>query len=122
MTPLETVRTFIGHIENKDLDAALALCTSDVEYDNVPMPTVYGLEQVRTLLAPFVSGATAIEWVIHREAESGDIVMNERTDRFQLGERWIEIAVAGVWELRDGKIALWRDYFDLQSFNGQMGG
>jgi limonene-1,2-epoxide hydrolase len=49
-------------------------------------------------------------------------VMNERTDRFQMGDRWIEIPVAGVWELRDGQIALWRDYFDMGQFNEQLSG
>ena len=122
MTPLETVRTFIKHIESKDIEAALELCTDDIEYDNVPMPTVYGKEDVRTFLGPFVAGATAVEWVIHREAATGDIVMNERTDRFEIGDRWIEIPVVGVWELRDGRIALWRDYFDLGQFNEQLAG
>lgn len=122
MTPLETVRAFIAHIEAKDIESALALCADDIEYDNVPMPKAHGIGEVRQFLGPFIEGATAIEWVVHREAATGDVVMNERTDRFQLGDRWLEIAVAGVWELRDGKIALWRDYFDLAQFNESMAG
>ena len=122
MTPLDTVRTFITHVESKDLEAALALCTDDIEYDNVPMPTAHGKDEVRSFLGPFIAGAGAIEWVIHREAATGDIVMNERTDRFEMGDRWLEIPVVGVWELRDGLIALWRDYFDLGQFNEQLAG
>src|SRR6476661_7280149 len=122
MTSLETVHAFIAAIEAKDLDKALTLVTDDIEYDNVPMPTANGVEEVRAFLGPFIDGAAEIDWVIHREASVGDIVMNERTDRFLLGERWIEIPVAGVWELRDGKIALWRDYFDIGQFNAQMAG
>lgn len=122
MTPLETVRAFIAHIEAKDIESALALCTDDIEYDNVPMPTAHGVGEVRQFLEPLIAGAAAIEWVVHREAATGDIVMNERTDRFQLGDRWLEIAVAGVWELRGSKIALWRDYFDLAQFNEALAG
>jgi len=122
MTSLETVHAFIAAIEAKDLDTALTLVTDDIEYDNVPMPTANGVDEVRAFLGPFIDGASKIEWVIHREAAVGNIVMNERTDRFLLGERWIEIPVAGVWELRDGKIALWRDYFDMGQFNAQMAG
>jgi limonene-1,2-epoxide hydrolase len=122
MTALETVHAFIAAIEAKDLDKALTLVTDDIEYDNVPMPTANGVEEVRAFLGPFIDGASEIEWVIHREASVGDIVMNERTDRFLLGARWIEIPVAGVWELRDGKIALWRDYFDIGQFNAQLAG
>jgi limonene-1,2-epoxide hydrolase len=30
--------------------------------------------------------------------------------------------VAGVFELRDGKIAAWRDYFDMATWTRQAGG
>ena len=44
-----------------------------------------------------------------------------RTDGFRLGDKWIKLPVAGVFELNDdGKIKLWRDYFDLEDFNRQM--
>jgi limonene-1,2-epoxide hydrolase len=49
--------------------------------------------------------------------------MNERVDRFWLeGGHTIELRVAGVFKVRDGKISVWRDYFDLQEFNSQMPG
>jgi limonene-1,2-epoxide hydrolase len=32
------------------------------------------------------------------------------------------LPVAGVFEVRDGKIAAWRDYFDLATFTKQLGG
>jgi len=122
MNPAETVTAFIRAIERKDLDAALALVTSDVEYDNVPMSKVHGPDAIRTTLGPFLAGASAIEWIVHRQTATGDVVMNERTDRFHMAKGWIEIAVVGVWELRGGKIALWRDYFDLASFTKQLQG
>lgn len=46
--------------------------------------------------------------------------MNERTDRFLLNGKWIEIGVMGVFEFKNGKIAAWRDYFDLGQFQRQM--
>jgi limonene-1,2-epoxide hydrolase len=122
VTPDETVTEFIRRIEAKDVDGAFELCTDDIEYDNVPMPTAHGKEEAVGFLRPFVEGAAAIEWVVHRQTATGDVVMNERTDRFQMGDRWIEIPVAGVWELRDGRIALWRDYFDMGQFNEQLSG
>jgi len=48
------------------------------------------------------------------------VVFNERLDRFLIDGRWIEIAVTGVWEVHDGVISLWRDYFDLAAFQRQM--
>jgi limonene-1,2-epoxide hydrolase len=113
------VNEFIGAIERRDLDAAVALMTDDVVYDNVPMAAITGRDQVRAILGPFVEGASAVEFVVFRQAESAGLVMNERLDRFEIGGKWLEIPVAGVFEVADGKIALWRDYFDLATFTGQ---
>jgi limonene-1,2-epoxide hydrolase len=50
---------------------------------------------------------------------SGDVVMNERVDRFLIRGTWLEIPLMGVFVLRDGLIAEWRDYFDLADFTRQ---
>ena len=126
MTPDELIRTFIKHIEGKDLDSACALMTDECEYDNVPMSKVFGPEAVKQILGPFTAGCSEIDWVIVRQSSSGDmtsgIVLNERIDRFKMGERWIELPLAGVFEVKNGKIALWRDYFDLPTFQKAMAG
>ena len=120
MTPEQTVTAFIQAIEAKDLDAAMALAADDIVYDNVPMSAVTGVEATRGLLESFAGSSDEIEWVIHHQVATGDTVMNERTDRFRSGDTWIEIPVAGVWVVVDGRITLWRDYFDLQGFMDQM--
>lgn len=126
MTPDELVRTFIKHIEAKDLDSACALMTENCEYDNVPMSKVFGIEAVKQVLGPFTAGCSEIDWVIVRQSSAGDmtsgIVLNERIDRFKMGERWVELPLAGVFEVKNGKIALWRDYFDLGTFQKAMAG
>ena len=57
---------------------------------------------------------------MHRQVADGNLVLNERTDRFLVGGRWLELPVAGIFELRDGLIVLWRDYFDLDTIMKQM--
>ncbi len=120
MTPLETVNAFIRTLEANDLDAACALVAPDCEYDNVPMIKVFGPEGVKSILAPMFADCTEIEWVVHREAESGTTVFNERLDRFKMSHGWLELPVNGVWEVVDGKITLWRDYFDAATYMKQM--
>jgi limonene-1,2-epoxide hydrolase len=114
------VTTFIKANEAKDLDAIVSFLTDDCTYENVPMTAVTGPDGVRATLEPFYTGAGQIEWRVLRQVAEGNTVMNERIDRFELGGKWLEIRVAGVFEVRDGKISLWRDYFDLAQFTSQM--
>ena len=119
-TPLDTVRNFIAALERKDFDAAVALLADDCEYDNVPMGKVHGAAVVRAALEGFLAPCTTIEWVVTREAETGTVVFNERVDRFEMAHGWVEMPVAGIWEVVDGTITLWRDYFDLGTFQRAM--
>jgi limonene-1,2-epoxide hydrolase len=119
---LTVVNTFIGLLEAKDLAAACALVTDDCEYDNVPISKVFGPAAIAAILEPLFSQASHIEWPVHRESASGSTVFNERTDRFHMPFGWVELPVVGVWEVRDGKIALWRDYFDFQNYLKQFPG
>jgi limonene-1,2-epoxide hydrolase len=46
-------------------------------------------------------------------AVNGDVVLTERIDTFTVGEVVAPLRVMGTFEIRDGKISAWRDYFDL---------
>ena len=119
--PDEVVRAFVAAIERRDIDAALALVADDVVYDNVPIGAVTGPDGIRDALSRLLGAAEQIEWVTRNQVGAGDVIMNERLDRFQLDGRWVEIPVAGLFVLRDGRITLWRDYFDLATYRRQTG-
>ena len=107
--------------EARDIDALVAVLTDDVVYENVPMGVMHGHDEVKTMLTSFLAGTERVEWEVLEQVESGDTVMNERVDRFWLaGGHSIELRVAGVFKVRDGLVAVWRDYFDLEEFNRQM--
>jgi len=95
--------------------------TDDAIYENVPMSALKGHEEIRSLLGPFLGGAGSCAWEVLNQVEQGDVVMNERVDRFTMADgKNVAIRVAGVFEIRDGKVAVWRDYFDLAEFTNQM--
>ena len=120
MSALDTVNAFMKAAADRDYDTAVSYLTDDIEYQNMPLPPVNGKDAVRGTLDMLLANADGSEWVVHREVENGNVVMNERTDRFNIGGKWMELPVAGVFELRDGKIFLWRDYFDLETIMKQM--
>jgi limonene-1,2-epoxide hydrolase len=97
-----------------DPEALASYFTEDAVYHNIPMDPVQGREAIRDFIAGFTAAIDGIDFRVHRQVSDGTVVMNERTDvmhRKDGGE--IPLPVMGVFELRDGKIAAWRDYFDM---------
>ena len=121
MTNEEVVNTFMARVTAMDLDGALELVADDVDYDNVPMGPVHGPDGIRGVFAQLEGTVDKMEWIIHRQVASGDLVLNERTDRFGSGDKWADLPVAGVFEVHGGKITLWRDYFDLTAMMTEIG-
>lgn len=121
MTAEETIDEFIARVVAVDLDGACELVSADLEYDNVPMGKNHGPDGLKAFLGPMVGGVEAVEFVVHRQVARDNLVMNERTDRFRINGQWIDLPVTGVFEIdADGRICLWRDYFDLATFNDQF--
>ena len=120
MTPLEIVNTFLAAAAKRDYDTALPLLAEDIEYQNMPIAAVHGREAVKEQLEFLMATTEDGEWLVERELADGDLVMNERVDRFLIDGKWAELPVAGVFVVRDGRIKLWRDYFDLQTIMSQL--
>jgi len=120
MTNEEIVNEFMARVVRMDLDAACELVSDDVEYDNVPIGKVYGPDGIKGVLGQMVGSLDEVDWIIHRQVAAGDLVLNERTDRFGMNGKWMDLPVAGVFEVHDGRITLWRDYFDMTTFTTQL--
>ena len=121
MTPAEIVTAFIHAIERKDVAGAAALVADDISYENMPMDPIVGREGMSATLEAFLAPAGEVDWQILEQWEFGHTVINERLDRFEIGAGWLELAIAGVFEINDdGKITLWRDYFDLPTYHNQL--
>jgi limonene-1,2-epoxide hydrolase len=110
---LELVLRFLKDFESMDFDAALASLAPDVEYTNIPMGSVAGHQGVRSVLEPFFAPIHENQFVVLRSAATDDVVVIERVDRHRLDHGWRELPVVGVFEVRNGLITVWRDYFDL---------
>lgn len=119
--PTAVVDSFIEAVERRDVDSAAALLADDVTYDNVPVGPLVGREVARATLESFLGSAAEVEWKVVRQVAVGSVVANERVDRFRIGEGWLELPVAGFFEIdEDGLISVWRDYFDLATYMSQM--
>jgi len=120
---LETVRRFCDAFSRRDPDEILDFFTDDAVYHNMPMPPVQGKVGIKTVLDMFLKPSESVEFIILKIAEGDDgAVLTERLDKFALGGKNIELPVMGVFELTDGKITAWRDYFDMAAWTRQTAG
>lgn len=96
--------------------AAADYFTSDALYDNVPVQgsEVRGGLAIGETLVNFRSMFERIEIEVLTVAEQGDLVMVERIERYVLLDGvTLEMNVIGAFELQDGLIAAWRDYWEV---------
>jgi limonene-1,2-epoxide hydrolase len=117
----QVVRDFCAAWERLDKQALLDAFTDDAVYHNMPMQPAVGKEAIGQLLTFILAQAgDGVVFEIKHIAADGNVVLTERVDTFTTGDKKITLEVMGAFELRDGKIAVWRDYFDLATFQRQM--
>jgi len=121
-TSQETVTKFCTAWSRRNLAELMEFFTDDAVYQNIPLgPGAKGKEAIKAVINSFLPMAKGLEFKVLNSAANGNVVFNERVDIFDLGGgKKIELPVAGVFEVRGGKIAAWRDYFDLAMYTKQM--
>jgi limonene-1,2-epoxide hydrolase len=118
--PATVVRAFLADLERLDLDAACGHLAPDVVYENVSLPPAQGLGATRRVLGMLTARATGFRAENHRIVADGPVVLTERTDTIELGRLRTSFWVCGTFEVHDGAITLWRDYFDWAAVTGAL--
>ena len=104
-----------------DVDRILDLFTDDAVWWDVPLRPAEGKAAIRARLQEIVENVgTSGGFEIVRLVVAGDVVMMERIDHFTVEGVEVTVPVCGVAEVREGKIAAWRDYWDLRAWDRQV--
>jgi limonene-1,2-epoxide hydrolase len=111
----DVVRRFLEVLAAGDVDAAAELVDEDLVYENVSLPTIRGRRRFEQAFRSFAHRGIGFDVRIHRIAESGGSVLTERTDALSWGRFRTQFWVCGAFEVEQGRIVLWRDYFDWQA-------
>ncbi len=121
MSNIEKVREFIAKWEAQDVDGIMASFSDNPFYHNIPMEPLTSKESIRGFIEPFLKPVTKVTFEVLFIAEDDNgIVLTERIDSFAFGDKRISLPVMGTFEFVDGKLARWRDYFDLRDLENQM--
>ena len=117
----KTIRAFIEAWSRLDADELASYFAEDGVYHNMPMGPIAGRENVKQMIAGFISSWTETEWDVLNLISQGDVVVAERLDRTKAGDKAVDLPCTGVFEMESGKIKVWRDYFDLGTYAKGMG-
>ena len=116
------IRNFISDWSSLDADKLADYFTEDGTYYNMPIAPVTGKDSVRKFIAGFIANWTETHWDLLNIAATGNIVIAERLDRTRTSAGNVDLPCVGVFEMVDGKISIWRDYFDMATFTSAMQG
>jgi limonene-1,2-epoxide hydrolase len=120
------VMEFLRHGEGRemDVDAIVAMMTDDVVFQvNVPTrkPRV-GRDAAREELARGAGMSTGdLDGEVLSMVSDDRLVLQERKTVFEMGDKRITLRVAAAFEVADGKIAAWREYYDTVDLARQLG-
>ena len=125
-SPIEVVRRFCAAwSDNTGAVELAAFFAEDAVYHNIPQEPVTGRENIANTIAsvlrPGPPGIESIDFRVINIAANGPVVMTERVDAFKTPNKSFELPVMGIFEINDGKISAWRDYFDMAQFTSRMG-
>jgi limonene-1,2-epoxide hydrolase len=116
------VRDFCAAFEKHDAEALRPFFTEDVVYHNMPMDPAVGVDDAVAFIAGFFAMCESMVIETLHLAVRGNVVLTERVDTFTVGQIVAPLPVMGTFEIRDGKISAWRDYFDLTQITKALSG
>jgi limonene-1,2-epoxide hydrolase len=114
------IRQFLEVCVRADAEEFASYFTEDAVWWNAPWQPVTGRAAICDTLRRGAKLMTALPWEIRHIVASDGVVLTERVDNFQVGEACVHVPCMGIFELHNGKIAAWRDYWDLKQFERQL--
>jgi limonene-1,2-epoxide hydrolase len=118
----QLVRDFCDTFAKHDAEAVRPFLADDVVYHNIPMDPVVGIDAAIGFISGFLGMCESMTIENVHVAVRGNVVLTERIDTFTINGVVAPLPVMGTFEIRDGKIAAWRDYFDMAQITAAMSG
>lgn len=111
-TPDTIVNRFLEAVEQKNYETISELLAPNIAYTIVSLPTFRGKKLVFSLIKTVLRKGTALQVKKLNVSFNGNVVLTERIDVVIIGPLHVGSWVCGTFEVENGKITIWRDYFD----------
>jgi len=112
-TPEEVVRRFCSAVSARDTELLRPMLAGGVVYHNVPMEPSKGIDATLEALATLFVMFEGIRFEVLHLAVTGNTVLTERVDFLRTAQVEAMLPVMGAFDVEGGRIAAWRDYFDV---------
>ena len=116
LTNEQVITQFIKAWASLDAENLIPFFAEDGTYHNMMLEPVSGHDALRKFINGFLSQWSKSDWEIVNIISKGNLVIAERIDHTTVGKKEIHLPCVGVFELVNGKIRTWRDYFDLATY------
>jgi len=117
------VSDLVDAFNASDMARVMSHFTNESVYHNIPVAPVTGQNAIRDVIQRFMGMSSKVDWTVLHMVEGADgVVLTERVDRFMINGKWVALPVMGTFEVVNGKIRAWRDYFDMNQFQSQLEG
>lgn len=103
-----------------DIEGVLSLCHEAIIWDNVPMKPIQGRAKVADFLGRFGQGMTARHYDILTMMEKDHRVFIEAVENYIRDGKSVRVRFMSAFEIENGLIKQWRDYFDLSTVQRQL--
>ena len=114
------IREFVAVWSNLDAEEISSYFTEDGIYHNIPSTSVQGRDNIQQFVTAFSQSWESTDWEIISLLAEGDVVMVERLDKTVVAGSPVNLPCFGYFELENGKIKIWRDYFDLATYTDAL--
>lgn len=111
--PIDLTTGFLRDLASGRIDEALAVVDENLIYHNVGTPALRGKRTFERVMRVLNGKAIHFDAEILHTAVTGNVVLNERIDLLTIGPLRMRFWVIGHYEVVDGRIVVWRDYFDV---------
>lgn len=119
---VQFVRDMFGAWMRQDWEAATAVFTPDGALQSMMLATPWqGHDAIRAMCVEVGRHSRDIHIDIRRIGVIDGAVVTERVDSFLWDGRKVAYPTVGVFEFENGRIRLWKEYFDRAFMLRQMG-
>ncbi len=117
---LAVMDTFQSGWESLDKDLILSCFGDDSTMHSMMKEPYRNKTEIATMLDGFLAIASSVRMEVLNRCVDGNVVTLERRDHFQVMGKSGVLPAVGIFEIENGLIRSWREYFDWGFYERQL--